>query len=116
MPRRLLIASLCAILSLNCSNPEKRRLQNRLAELEAQRASLVQRLTDRHNGIASSKRLLEGLRADLAKSNGETEAFLTDHKMATACIGAAAVSLGDDFCALALTEEAFAAEVAAVAD
>lgn len=132
MPRRLLIAGICAILAFHCVNPEKRKLENRLAELQAQRASIELRLTERRSGIAASERRLNDLRADLAKSNGETEAFLMDHKMATACIGAAAISLGEDnvyaedveeiagwgtfFCMLALSEESFVAEVAAVAD
>jgi len=124
------LVALCLLL-VAC-NGEKRRLQQRLAELEQQHATLSQRLKVRRNTIRDSAQRIDTLNAELTAYNTSVHTFIDGHRVAAECIRASRSTWGDNnafshdvstatrfgtaLCAVALLNREFAQEVAHVAD
>jgi septal ring factor EnvC (AmiA/AmiB activator) len=120
------------VLALAACNGEKRRLMDRLAQLEQQHAAVARKMDQRRNAIAGAERRLATLNADLTAHNTEVHAFLAGHTIALACIRASRSSWGSDsafeadisatarfgtvLCGVALLNDEFAREVAHVTD
>lgn len=100
MTRLLLPLFLVGLLQSGCTDPnavERRLLLSELQEAETRYASANQQVLELRSSSHQSETRLKSLRSELADYEGRVQAFMMNHKMATAALmagtGGAAVAL-----------------------
>jgi chromosome segregation ATPase len=131
MMRKKMLVTL-VLVALAACHTEKRRLAERLANVERQYREISHRLTTRRSAMSASEDRLRALRLELALQDTESQRYLQQHRIAAGCIRASratwgsageragevpkGVKVGEALCNLALLSRTFTLEVNGVAE